>query len=245
MSSKYDVYMHPKKGHWGFRSEGQSISIVNIDDSGLLTRTAIKPLDLAAQIAKHVRTGFAPAKRALYLHVRENEGQEFGVFDGVHPELTHPRDLDLLLNLVLTSDAEPKGLSMAMAYYLSKSPALLSSAQEWLKKLAGCSTYLASFVDQPGFSLVLAQIARENNYMLLAMGSPPKQAPSVDPTGWCNYLQQWFSITHIQKAQQDLGWSVKSVLQQNTDTALTAAQPNKTTPTDSQSWIEQANEVSF
>lgn len=239
MNLVFDVYGHPSKGQWGFSASRSEVWTAQVDQGGALKLERIEPIQLGAQLTKRARMGFTRLTRAKYLHQNLSpQGELMGEFSEVHPDMSSSNGCELVLMVTKPFANTAPSLIAEWETTLQKVSCISSSASNWLKRQERAQQYFTAFDDHPAFVLVLSEWALRHKQILLCQkGVVPLAQPIDDPLGWKQFLLAWFDEIDVQRAMEQLGWSLRDALLQP------AASHNNAD--DAASWIAEASQASF
>lgn len=241
MNQVFDVYSHISKGQWGFSASGSEVWTAEIKPGGSLKLERIESIKLGAQLTKRVRMGFTRMTRSKYLHQDMTpQGEVVGEFSEVHPDVHSAMGYSLVL-MVTKPFAKPEQSQIEEWETTLQSVGGISDRTTvWLKRQEAAQQYFTAFDEHPAFALVLSEWALRNKQILLCnKGTVPMVPPIRDPMGWKQFLSGWFTEADVQKALEQLGWSLRDALLQP------AATDNNNLADDADSWIAEAGQAAF
>ena len=238
MSLLYEVYTHPTKGAWGVAVSDQAVHTALVGDHAFSVAT-LPAYQLAGEISKRLRMGFAKMARPKYLKVRNGDGgKREGSFVDQHPELAVHGGL-VVFTTVSKSDNLHE-ISQQWEALAEKTDARPEQIASWVSEVTSASTYIVAPATHPAFALVLADWAIDNKRLLVAgTEGVPLRTPKTVPGDWESWLAGFFaSKSDIRKALEQLGWSLRDALLR--DDVLT-----ETHNGDSDSWFASASSIAF
>lgn len=244
MSHLYSVYRHPSKGSWGYTEVlAGVVHTALVSGDGEVTVGKIEPVKLGPELQRRVRGGFSRVAQPKYLHRTERDGKLVAEFVSQHPDL-----------------GSELGGECVMFIAIAPGTSMEEVVSEWRQRLEGCedapwrgnwlghcarvTCYVPVLDTDVAAALVATQWAHDSKFVLVANGSAaPIAAPSTDRHQWRAYLAQWFPLPKIDRALDDLGWSLAGgLVPHNTDTAAIVS---LTTPAGESNWFQSAQQISF
>lgn len=242
MNQVFDVYSHGSKGTWGFSVAGSEVWTAEIKPSGVLKLERIEAIRLGGLLTKRVRMGYTRAIRSKYLHqTLSPAGEVFGAFGEIHPDVQSPEGSALVLMVTKPiGEVDQKQLEEWETTFQQVSGIREESAT-WIKKQERAQQYFVAHDQHPAFALVLADWALRNKQIVLCQkGVVPTSTPQSDPLAWTEFLAMWFTKEKVQKALEQLGWSLRDAL------LKPVFQPDENNNAlDTDSWIAEAGQAAF
>lgn len=87
---------------------------------------------------------------------------------------------------------------------------------DYLREVGMADETLVAYDSHPAWALVIAQVARDNGWVLAASRPGlPKASPRSEPLLWATWLKEFFVDTTIYQALTALGWSPAAKLATN------------------------------
>lgn len=242
MNQVFDVYTHSSKGSWGFSASGSEVWTAEIKPGRELKLERVESIKLGGLLTKRVRMGYVRLTRSKYLHQWISpQGEVFGEFSEVHPDVNSPDGHALVLMVTKPFEEVAHAQIKEWETKLQNVSAISEAAATWLKRQERAQQYFTAHDQHPAFALVLAEWAIRNKQIVLCQkGSVPNSTPPKDPIAWKQFLAGWFSEEKVQKAMEELGWSLRDALLQpafRTD--------DNNNANDSDSWIAEAGLAAF
>lgn len=208
----FDVYEHPRGGHWGVCATESQITVVTLRETSF-SRKTITPHALGAEVGTRIRQGYVKLRRNKYLHVTTDaQGKETGFFSETHPELGSQRELVLFVALGIGEDMNET--SKAWQTLLDETTLSQTRVDQWVGKVAHAQEYVAATKEHPAYALILADWAiTHKKHMVGSLGSMPTELPKNAPIEWREWLAQFFEDERlVNEALGNLGWSVADAL---------------------------------
>ena len=191
--------------------------VVQVKKNGGIVDLTITAARLPGYLAELSRKGYVLQLQHHFFH------EDLGRFTLQHPDFPEKPGANYVL-FIQPSDIEEAVVAIdAIATQcgrLKSDPAFRS----WIGKKLMSSDFVVADASDPRWALLLAEVAHNNTWGISpARGDLPETAPSADPTGWQEWLKNFFDISSIASAQRNLGWTVSELLSK-TQSAIPAEQ---------------------
>jgi hypothetical protein len=244
MKQVFEVYTHSTKGQWGFSASGPEVWTAEIKPGKAMKLERVEAIKLGGLLTKRVRMGYVRAARTKYLHqTLSPQGEVYGEFSEVHPDVLSPDGSELVLMATKSLSDDMSALTLAWETKLQMVSAISEQAAAWLKRQERAQQYFTAHATHPAFALVLADWAMENKQIVLCQkGAVPTTKPMNDPLAWKKFLSEWFNEATVQRAQEQLNWSLRDSM-----LAPVIREPNNNNNDTgaAQSWIAEAGLAAF
>lgn len=243
MSTLYNVYLHPKRGQWGFTAltlDGD-VRTAAIDTQGRVLLGKVDAIQLAPALQQRLRAGYQRMPQPKYLLLASGEEVQRGEFVAQHPDLGASLNGELLFFVSLPPGADMAQVAQSWCARLEQVDGNARERQQWLLLCSRATDYVPLKSGDIHAALIAAQWARENQLVLVSSaGELPGEGPAEQRHDWRHWLTAWFPQGVIDRALADLGWPL--------DDAVSRVEPlstSSTASTDQDGWLALARQVCF
>ncbi len=206
------VYGSPQKLFAIAIDVGHTAVIVEGEAGKLLPRRASGSSHVRA-LSERLRQGYERQPGRRFFNPRSQQ------FTLVHPDLEWKGAKPILLS----RHQQVHTAAETVARIAQSTPGTCITSEEisaWLQQQHRNAAHVVAFSDHPIWALALGEAVLDKGWDWRVgpeLTEPPRERPSTDPAGWCQWLQQIFERKQIAAAQAGLGWTVEALLKPSAD----------------------------